>query len=168
MNPDVEKYILSRRTDFENLESFDVQQGWSDLNARRRTARRKRMILLRSAAAIFLIISTVLVLKLDDQNETVENSIFSELRSEYDEILNQRMQVLKIESVDSEEIRFLMKEFELLDQNQSEILLNAGSTPEKMRILELLRKDYERKLRIIELLERELNKNKNEIFIQQI
>ncbi len=156
----LEEYIKDHRPEFDQLYAFDQNQVWQKLEKKRNRNYRKRISI--AAGILIIVCAAVWVLtKSNYANGSNENMVFTQLASEYDPVIQQRWNNLDPQKIDQLIWSEIKSELEMLDSMKVQLEMDYTTSLEKERMLQLLRRYYERKLRIIDILEKEMQKFEN-------
>lgn len=177
MNRDLDKYINENRLEFDQVESFDMEETWMNIqldktskNTRNDTHLSRFLWLFGS---IFLFSCLLWAwnsyqkspLKQEIANLPIDmiethESLISRVNSS-----EKKLEEYEFQSSDFDEI---MNEIKQLEEQKSIFLHDYNKTGNKEQYARILLKHYERKARIIELLLYEINKKENDEKINKI
>ena len=164
MSDELEKYISKQRDQFEKIESLDEDRLWRKFKTQRSGKRRSLYIYGIAASISLLVALAVSIYFWNNESNSVQNLVQS-LDNEYQVMVGDKLSDMDPELLKSEVTQELLLDIQEVDQFKDELMEEASLYGDQDKILDLLRRYYERKLRMIELLEKEiqLQKNENEI-----
>lgn len=164
MSDELEKYISQQRDQFEKIESLDEDRLWRNIQANR-NGKQRSLHIYGIAASISLLVALVVSLYIWNRESTTGQNLIQSIDQEYQVMVGDRLSTMDPELLKSEVTQELLLDIKEVDQYKDELMEEASQYGDQDKILDLLRRYYERKLRMIELLEKEiqLQKNENEI-----
>ena len=167
MNSELDDFISEHRSEFDQVESFDMEASWQNIQEQSTKKKSGYTWLITLIGLIVLILTIYIVVKPSTKyNQDEAIAYLPESMTQSHEHLLTRISMhekqLASLDIDVSEFEEILQEIRLLEEQKSEIIEDYNEIGNKEHYAKILLKHYERKARIIELLLYEINKKEND------